>query len=128
MKFIFLQLVATAHWNSNSRLTSFFNVLSVNKDRAGKEFISTIEAKRYPIFASQWHPEKVSFEWLPKNINHSADSVRANNQMSIIFVNEARQNNNAFDNQDEEWKHLIYQFAPKYTYPDSFVQTYYFTQ
>ena len=49
-------VVGTARWNANARLTAFYNVLSVNKDRNGKEFVSTIEAKKYPIYGSQWHP------------------------------------------------------------------------
>jgi gamma-glutamyl hydrolase len=39
-------------------LSSFFHVLSHNKDRKGKVFISTIEGKKHPIYALQWHPEK----------------------------------------------------------------------
>jgi hypothetical protein len=34
-------------------------------------YISTVEAKEYPILGLQWHPEKNSFEWTKhKNIPH----------------------------------------------------------
>jgi len=42
----------------NTRLRDFFDVLSTNKDLKGVPFVSTIESKKYPIYATQWHPEK----------------------------------------------------------------------
>eukprot|EP00882_Tetradesmus_deserticola_P024941 GHRQ01027317.1.p2 GENE.GHRQ01027317.1~~GHRQ01027317.1.p2 ORF type:complete len:119 (-),score=10.89 GHRQ01027317.1:274-630(-) len=34
-------------------------------------YISTIEAKKYPILGLQWHPEKNNYEWTKhKNIPH----------------------------------------------------------
>ena len=37
---------------------SMFDVLSTNKDKKGTAFVSTIEAKKYPFYGVQWHPEK----------------------------------------------------------------------
>jgi len=37
-------------WVGNKKLTDFFNVLSITADKDGKWFISTIEAKEYPIY------------------------------------------------------------------------------
>ena len=54
----------TDHFKSTSSLSTFFDALSVNKDRNGDEFISTIEAFNYPIYGSQWHPEKNPFEYV----------------------------------------------------------------
>ena len=45
---------------------NFWDVLSVNTDTDGLEFISTLEAKNFPIFGTQWHPEKNPYEWTPK--------------------------------------------------------------
>ena len=39
-------------------MDQFWDILSVNKDVNGLEFVSTIEAKNYPIFGTQFHPEK----------------------------------------------------------------------
>lgn len=50
------------HFQQVSQLKSLFSILSTNKDRQGVEFVSTIEAIKYPIFGSQWHPEKNIFE------------------------------------------------------------------
>ena len=50
------------HFRKTPVLADFFHVLSTNKDRNGDEFVSMIEAFKYPIFGSQWHPEKNNFE------------------------------------------------------------------
>lgn len=50
------------HLAATPSLSSFYNVLSTNKDRNGVPFVSTIEAFKYPIYGSQWHPEKNDFE------------------------------------------------------------------
>ena len=108
------------HFKKNSKLVNFYDVLSTNKDKSGRPFVSTIEAKKYPFFATQWHPEKillfvnvliairscsflqiVSFffcvcwimfsEWkVGTNVDHSKDSVEANSWPARFFVNECR--------------------------------------
>lgn len=35
-----------------------FDVLSVNDDKKGRRFVSTIEGKKLPFYGVQWHPEK----------------------------------------------------------------------
>ena len=43
----------------------------------GKTFMSTLEAVNYPIYITQWHPEKVQFEWdSQEGINHSYVSIQ----------------------------------------------------
>ncbi len=49
-------------FDATSSLKTFFNVLSTNVDRKGVEFISTMESYNYPIYGTQWHPEKNNFE------------------------------------------------------------------
>jgi gamma-glutamyl hydrolase len=54
--------IYTDHFRSTETLSSFYDLLSVNKDREGVEFVSTMEAFDYPIYGVQWHPEKNIFE------------------------------------------------------------------
>ncbi len=83
--------VSPSDFNANSRLTSFYNVLSNNVDRNGKPFVSSIEGKTVPVYATQWHPEKNAFEWTPEEaIPHSLEAVRVCTYMAQFFVNEAR--------------------------------------
>ena len=51
--------VTVDEFQRNYALANFYNVLSVNRDQNGLEFVSTMEAVNYPIYAVQWHPEKV---------------------------------------------------------------------
>jgi gamma-glutamyl hydrolase len=44
-----------------SFLPRFLNI--VLADQNGLEFISTLEAKEFPFYGTQYHPEKNSFEW-----------------------------------------------------------------
>jgi len=117
-------------WKTNKYLTDFFDLLSVNKDKKGKPFVSTIEGKKYPIYATQWHPEKQAFEFKANEMmNHSFESVIANQWVANFFVNEARKNNHHFESAAEEAKALIYSYSPVYTglHGSDFAQTYYFT-
>jgi gamma-glutamyl hydrolase len=83
--------VAPTEFVGPTKLGQFYSVLSLNDDRAGLTFVSTIEARNYPIYGLQWHPEKASFEWeADLVINHSRQSVFANNHMADFFINECR--------------------------------------
>merc|ERR1712216_351727 len=64
--------VTPSIFQADPLLPKFFTAVSTNRDRKGREFVSTMEAKKYPILAVQWHPERNQFEWKPKlNISHS---------------------------------------------------------
>ena len=39
-------------------LNSFYRILQTSFDRNNKEFVSTIEARNYPFYGVQWHPER----------------------------------------------------------------------
>lgn len=112
--------VAVESYNENKDLNNFFSVVSTNIDAAGKTFLSTIEARKYPIYATQWHPEMNMFEFthnegLGANINHSKDAVLVSQYFSNFFVGEARKNFNKFKREAEEMQYLFYNYKPSYT-------------
>jgi len=113
---------------ATSSLAGFFDVLSTNKDKNGLRFISTIEGKKYPIYGTQWHPEKFQFEWEPKEaISHSTDAIVVGQYMANFFVKQARQSTHHFPSEEEEEKALIYQYNPLDTSKEStFEQCYFF--
>lgn len=41
---------------SNGALSSFFRMLTTTPDQNGKVYVSSVEARNYPIYATQWHP------------------------------------------------------------------------
>ena len=71
------------HFDATPELSSFFNVLSTNKDRQGVEFVSMIEAFKYPIIGSQWHPEKNNFEY---EAAHRKPLFFIFNNLTIYFI------------------------------------------
>jgi gamma-glutamyl hydrolase len=116
--------VAPATYATNEKLASFFNVLSTNVDRKGRPFVSTIEGKTMPVFATQWHPERSVFEWdLQEIMPHTGDAIAAMNYLTRQYVDRARYNHHKFPNPEIEQASLIYQFTPTYT-GNSTTQTY----
>ncbi|KAG2379029.1 hypothetical protein C9374_007667 [Naegleria lovaniensis] len=71
-------------YDRNEKLRNFFKILSLNADRKGKVFVSTIESFNFPIYATQYHPEKV-YEFNYEAIDHSYDSLIANEYFGRFF-------------------------------------------
>lgn len=115
------------NYSQNVKLNTFYKVLTTSSD--GKmDFISTIEAFRYPFYGVQWHPEKSPFEWIDKpGMVHTMSAIRASFYTSLFFVSEAKKNQHRFPSPSEEEKALIYNDSPVFCGLDSiFIQNYYF--
>ncbi|KAG7488488.1 hypothetical protein MATL_G00035360 [Megalops atlanticus] len=113
-------------YNKSEELRMFYKVLTTNFD--GKvEFVSTMEAYKFPFYGTQWHPEKNPFEWIRSEIPHSPNAVKATFFMADFFVNEARKSSHQFPSKEEESEALIYQYNATYTEKTSpFEQMYLF--
>eukprot|EP00033_Pygsuia_biforma_P001003 GCRY01001148.1.p1 GENE.GCRY01001148.1~~GCRY01001148.1.p1 ORF type:complete len:316 (+),score=33.89 GCRY01001148.1:92-1039(+) len=108
--------VSVNSFHSNTKLNSFFRILSTNQDPIGQHFVSTIESREYPIIGTQWHPEKNIYEWTRKEVmHHDAVAVEASQYFVNYFVSLARQSTHSFFNSTEEAKALIYNYSPVYT-------------
>ena len=95
-------------FRENKKLKDFFNVITTNFDRNGVEFVSTMEAKKYPFYSTQWHPEKYPFEWCTnKDIPHFPQAILLSQYMSNFFVQEARYSKNKFRSVEEERASLL---------------------
>lgn len=126
--------ISPTSFAGNSNITEIFTVLSLNKDRKGKSFVSTMEAKTVPVYATQWHPEKNAFEWgmrddgeLYEAINHDEDAVKITQYTADFFVSECRKNSNKFATPAEEAAKLIYNYSPSFLKYPEFVQSYEFS-
>ncbi len=124
--------IYTEHFKETSSLSSFFNVLSTNEERGGDSFISSMEAFKYPIYGTQWHPEKNSFEWAKNSdgsayeaINHSPNAVAVTQYTANFFVQQARLSTHSYSTWEDESAALIYNYTPVRTDGD-FVETYFF--
>ncbi|XP_069387603.1 gamma-glutamyl hydrolase-like [Paralichthys olivaceus] len=118
--------LSTKNYSENARLKKFYKVLSTNHD-GNTEFISTMEAYRYPFYALQWHPEKTPFEWIEKpGMIHSSSAIRVAFYSASFFVSEARKSNHRFPSLEEEERALIYNFCPRFMgMKNIFVQRYF---
>jgi len=113
-------------------MDNFWSLLSVNSDLEGMEFISTLEAKEFPFYATQFHPEKNMFEWAPwhTSIPHSREATSVSLYMVEYFVEEARKSSHQFPSRAAEEKHLIYNhrsyFSGQENINSGFTQVYLF--
>jgi len=94
-------------------------------------YVTSFESPQYPIYATQFHQEKSTFEWrmdLFLDINRSYDAVRLEQYLANFFVNECRKNFNVFsdtDNSENEWM-LIYNYNATQVPASIFTQVYLF--
>ena len=55
-------------------------------------YLQFTTGKKYPIYGTQWHPEKLQFEWEPKEaISHSPDAILVGQYMANFFVKQGTQ-------------------------------------
>ncbi|XP_028414897.1 gamma-glutamyl hydrolase-like [Dendronephthya gigantea] len=108
-------------FQESKELKDFYRVLTTNIDRRGVEFVSTMEARKYPFYSTQWHPEKPAFEWASeKAIPHFQESIELSQYFSNFFVQEARLSKNRFSSQKEENVAMIYNHNPLHTGIDEY--------
>ncbi|XP_027195779.1 gamma-glutamyl hydrolase-like isoform X2 [Dermatophagoides pteronyssinus] len=107
-------------WNKHQELKENFQIIGHNLYK-NYTFVSMIEHKKYPIYASIWHPEKIPYEFVINehmgNFNHYLKAIMVSQYFGNFFVNEARRSCGKFDNKLDESQHLIYNYNEyrKYT-------------
>eukprot|EP00878_Enallax_costatus_P015279 GHUV01015998.1.p1 GENE.GHUV01015998.1~~GHUV01015998.1.p1 ORF type:complete len:381 (+),score=77.51 GHUV01015998.1:217-1359(+) len=93
-------------------LDQWFNILTTTKDRNGIEYISTMEAKKYPFFGTQWHPEKPTSEFGMPEVPHTLDAVCVSQHLANSYIDLARYNSHAPESPEQELAMLIYSTPP----------------
>ncbi|KAE9458008.1 hypothetical protein C3L33_10069, partial [Rhododendron williamsianum] len=94
-------------------LCNFFKILTNSADSDNKVYVSTVQARNYPVTAFQWHPEKNAFEWGLSMIPHSEDAVQVTQYVANFFVSEARKSLNRPTTR-KVLDNLIYNYSPTY--------------
>ncbi|XP_039837534.1 gamma-glutamyl hydrolase 2-like [Panicum virgatum] len=98
----------------NDELSSFFRLLTTSPDENGKVYVSTVQANKYPITCTQWHPEKAIFEWRKPMIPHSEDAVQVTQHFANHFISQARKSPNR-PPADMVLDNLIYNYNPTFS-------------
>lgn len=94
-------------------LSETYSVLATMKDHNDNTFVSIVEAWRYPIYGTQFHPEKNLFEWdISAPIPHGKNAVKMSTYLGDFFASEARRNPNQFTTEEELKPWLIYNWDP----------------
>jgi len=127
--------------NFKNELSGFFNLLATSYDREQKEYVSAIEAKDYPVFGFQFHPEKNTYEWKPTlQIPHDDADLEVTRGVSKLLAFYSRQsfghrgtgkdNTPELQTEVDTNKLLIYNipaiFSAPYSDQCSFEQVYFF--
>jgi len=100
-------------FNNNPAISSNFTLLGTSFDRNGKEFVTLIESKKelgLNIYASQFHPEKISFEFKQNDIPHQISPVIANQYLAQFFINVCSYANNNTMSDDKYNELIIYNY------------------
>jgi gamma-glutamyl hydrolase len=56
-------IVSMDTYNSNKNLSTFWKVITESTSPYNERFVALWEARLYPFYGVQFHPEKTSFEW-----------------------------------------------------------------
>jgi gamma-glutamyl hydrolase len=95
-----------------------FNILNTALDRNGLEYVASAEHKRYPFFATQWHPEKPPFEFGMAEVPHTLDAILVSQHLANVFVEASRRSSHAFESFEEELDDLIYNYRVYFSLKD----------
>jgi len=99
-------------------MDAFWTILSENSDPNGIRFVSTLEAKDYPFYAIQYHPEKSSYTWTDQpgqQILHSKEATHSALYLSQFLASLARQSQHKFPTRTAEESTLIYNYDVFFT-------------
>jgi gamma-glutamyl hydrolase len=100
--------ISPEKFKTDKGIADIFEILSLSYTADGKEFVSSMEGKKYPFFGTQFHPEKESQTWLDNaGVDHSWLSVNLNRHFADYFIYLARHNTNSIGNFTEGQKFVI---------------------
>jgi len=91
-----------------------------------------LKEKKYPFYATQWHPERNQFDWgIHESLDKSPEAIEAVQYVSSFFVRETQKNQHKFPSVQAENSANIHNYPATYTgggsvdqYPEE--QNYYF--
>lgn len=82
-------------------LNETLKITSYGVDKNGLEYIATLEGRKYPFYAVQFHPEMVAYTKIErKGVPQSLEAIKISQLFSNFFIGEAMKNNNTMSYDD----------------------------
>lgn len=102
-----------------AKLDKFYRPLAYSRDANGLKFVTIFEAKDYPFYGVQFHPEKAPFEFRilshQKHIPHSRDAIAISRYFADFFISQTLRNKHRPNDDMQLEKFLIYEYRPIFT-------------
>ena len=113
------------HFLQNSKLSSSFNLLATSKTREGIEFVSSIEHKKYPFIANQFHPEKNLYngEDLYDFMDRNRPALGLSQKICSKFVQMIRENGKPRESKD--LNRIVKRYLTSQKIPETILSSFY---
>lgn len=86
-----------------------YRIVASADDKQGKEFVSLIEHKKYPIYAVQYHPEKIAFIHKPDlDLPRTTEAFALARHYALFIVTEAKKSSNVYGTPEEIQQDLMF--------------------
>eukprot|EP00357_Protocruzia_adherens_P037013 CAMPEP_0115031240 /NCGR_PEP_ID=MMETSP0216-20121206/38411_1 /TAXON_ID=223996 /ORGANISM="Protocruzia adherens, Strain Boccale" /LENGTH=330 /DNA_ID=CAMNT_0002408843 /DNA_START=32 /DNA_END=1024 /DNA_ORIENTATION=- len=110
------QCVMESHFDKSESLKAFWTPITTSSGPDGHVYINHMEAKDYPFYGFQYHPEKNIYEWTTSGfIPHTPEAIQWTQFLADFLGGEARQSQQKFADSKVEAATLIYNYEPIYT-------------
>jgi len=88
---------------THPKLKDFFNIIAEATDSKDKVFVAAIEAKNYPIYGVQYHPENTLQQYRKSkgDIDRNNDDFQSIVNIAKFFISEAKKSTHEFPLDDE---------------------------
>lgn len=80
----------------------------------GVEYVSAVEGRHWPVFGTQYHPEKPSHEFADPTLAHTRDTAALGFYAASMLVDVARLNDHNVS-WEQQLDIAIYNWKPAYT-------------
>ena len=118
--------ISPSLYSLHPHLRSCFTPLAVSVTSSAQPFISLVASPKYPIFASQFHPEVNLFDWHGKyRLDRRREGGEMAKYLAIMFVREARKTQGRMT--EEELGKRVVENWKKYHWPNGTSEVYMFS-
>jgi len=122
------------HWGITQKsfdkyvnLDRYLKITSFGRDTADELYIATYEGKHLPIYAVQFHPEKIPYDRKPTdNVPQFGNAIKISQNLGLFLADELRKNNNTLTETEKEKYQVIDTYKTKATLFSDGIYYYFF--